>query len=669
MSWLAFHGPLGQGGWVFFAIYALAYAGMLGIWKWLPSRGGTAWVIFLAASARVIMLYFPASDDIFRYLWEGHVQLYGFNPFHMAPAHPALEPYRTWYWDRIDHRGLATIYLPFSQLLFRAVAFTGETPLMLKGVVTVFDLGTLALLFGLVRRLGIPRRHLVLYALNPLVILFTSGEGHIESVFVFWVIAAAYCAVAKRPAFAFAALGLAVMTNAKAIFLAPFFIDRSTLKFLPIFLLPFLFATPFLDQGVSFLDMPFRFATHFHFNGLVFSLVSPPSVSADGIVPAQFSHWAYLLCGILFAAGWLAAFFLTPDPVRAMFHSAGAFIVCSPTLHPWYLLILAPALVLYRTLPWNILMLTVGAVFPVYDHYAATSSWRESPVFLIVEYGPFLFGWIWYFYKQPGGSRRELFPLRRSITIIIPTLNECDNIALCIESARQRQGIVPEIIVVDGGSRDGTPDRVARLGNVRLLESEPGRGIQIARGAIVASGDIILILHADSRLSPGSLARMLDALESRPDAAGGAFGASYIPEMALSGEPGASSIYPGLRLRFIANLNNFRARFLGIAFGDQAQFFRNGSLPGGFPALRLMEDVELSLRIKEAGDLLFLPEGVKSSARRWSKRGFLGNSFRVIGLVGLYLFRRRLGLHHGDGAGYYRKYYGNEESIQRGISS
>jgi GT2 family glycosyltransferase len=179
-----------------------------------------------------------------------------------------------------------------------------------------------------------------------------------------------------------------------------------------------------------------------------------------------------------------------------------------------------------------------------------------------------------------------------------------------------------------------------------LLESAPGRGLQVARGLEAATGDVVLVLHADSRLLTGAVERMWEMLERRPDAAGGAFGACFDADR------------PGFR--FIEVLNNFRARSLGIAFGDQAQFFRRAALPGGFPALRLMEDVELSLRLKESGAVLFLPDGVVNSARRWTGRahgGYFVNSLKVVSLTALYLIRRRLGF-GGDGDGYYRVYYG-----------
>jgi glycosyltransferase involved in cell wall biosynthesis len=223
-------------------------------------------------------------------------------------------------------------------------------------------------------------------------------------------------------------------------------------------------------------------------------------------------------------------------------------------------------------------------------------------------------------------------------------LDEAERIGDCIASVRA-QGVPTEIIVVDGGSRDGTPDILAGLEGVKALSASRGRGMQIAAGVNAVSSDVVLTLHADSRLLPGALAALSEALARNPEIVGGSFSAAYDA--------------PGLRYRLIAALNNFRARFLGISFGDQAQFFRHAALADGFPAMRLMEDVELSLRLKEAGPTVHLPQGVVNSTRRWEKRGFAHNALKVVLLTALYLIRRRLGLEKGDGEGYYRRYYGD----------
>jgi GT2 family glycosyltransferase len=116
----------------------------------------------------------------------------------------------------------------------------------------------------------------------------------------------------------------------------------------------------------------------------------------------------------------------------------------------------------------------------------------------------------------------------------------------------------------------------------------------------------------------------------------------------------------------IAFLNNVRTVLTGISFGDQAQFFRTEALTvtGGFPSMMLMEDVELSLRLKEVGRLVFLRKGILVSGRRWQGNGFSGNLMTVLHLFPRYLIARRF--YRGDRLNrkYYEKYYGKPGKLK-----
>jgi hypothetical protein len=108
-------------------------------------------------------------------------------------------------------------------------------------------------------------------------------------------------------------------------------------------------------------------------------------------------------------------------------------------------------------------------------------------------------------------------------------------------------------------------------------------------------------------------------------------------------------------------LNNLRTRLCGIAFGDQGQFVRSEAIPlmGGFPTQMLMEDVELSMRLKEVGRVGFLGKGIVVSDRRWERQPFAANICLVLGLLCRYLFRRRLWRNRNDALEYYKSYYGD----------
>ena len=227
--------------------------------------------------------------------------------------------------------------------------------------------------------------------------------------------------------------------------------------------------------------------------------------------------------------------------------------------------------------------------------------------------------------------------------MVIPTLNEADNVATAVASA-QNQPEVAEIVVADGGSTDGTLES-ARQAGARVVSAPQGRGHQIRAGIDHTRADVIVVLHADSRLEPEAIRRILEALTAFERAPGGALG------MRFEGHARAT--------RWIARLNHLRARWAGIAFGDQGQFFRRAALNtvGGFPACMLMEDVELSLRLKQIGRPLYVDDGIWVSDRRWGREGLGGNVITVVHLCVGYLLLRRLGVDLGENSSFYRRYY------------
>jgi glycosyltransferase involved in cell wall biosynthesis len=247
--------------------------------------------------------------------------------------------------------------------------------------------------------------------------------------------------------------------------------------------------------------------------------------------------------------------------------------------------------------------------------------------------------------KKPAVAFAPFAPVA-GLAVIVPALNEQGGLAACLDSiaaAARRLPWPPEVVVADGGSTDATV-AVAVGRAATIVNSQRGRGAQIRAGIEASGADTLLVLHADCRLEPDALAAIVAALGARPLAAGGALGLRFEPDFFLSGLAG--------------RLNSLKTRLTGVAFGDQGQFFRRDALSriGGFPDLALMEDVELSLRLREAGEIVFIGRGVIASSRAWKQYGFFGNFRRMLPLLFTYLVRRRLGLSI-DAAAYYRKYY------------
>lgn len=195
-----------------------------------------------------------------------------------------------------------------------------------------------------------------------------------------------------------------------------------------------------------------------------------------------------------------------------------------------------------------------------------------------------------------------------SLSIIIPCLNEADRIEATLAALQPLRRRGAEVIVVDGGSTD---DTVARARGADCIVTAPsGRSFQMNAGAARASGDILLFLHADCRLPPQADGLAIDGLH-RARKSWGRFDV-HIES-------------PSRLLRIVEALMNLRSRVSGIATGDQALFVTRSLFDavGGFPAIRLMEDIALSQRLKRYGRPLCLSHKVAVSARRWERHGIL----------------------------------------------
>lgn len=192
------------------------------------------------------------------------------------------------------------------------------------------------------------------------------------------------------------------------------------------------------------------------------------------------------------------------------------------------------------------------------------------------------------------------------ISIIIPTLNEAANLATTLYLAQQGYDI--EIIVVDGGSQDQTV-AIAQSLRVQILSATLGRANQMNAGAKIATGDILLFLHADTRLPWGFDTAIRQNLENDSQLVAGAF------ELQIDDSRWI--------FRIIEKLVNWRSHFFSLPYGDQAMFLKTKTFweLGGFANLPIMEDFQLVQRLQKQGKIAIIPLPVVTSARRWQKLG------------------------------------------------
>lgn len=207
------------------------------------------------------------------------------------------------------------------------------------------------------------------------------------------------------------------------------------------------------------------------------------------------------------------------------------------------------------------------------------------------------------------------------LSVIIPVLDEERAIRGAIEDlARIRPH---EVIVVDGGSTDGTAQAV-RQSAAKLALSGKGRAAQMNRGARQAEGDVLLFLHADTRLPDTARSDIRERMDD-PRCVGGRFDIRLDSQRPL--------------LKLVGRLISFRSRLTRVATGDQALFVRRAVFErlGGFPEIPIMEDVAFSRALKREGRIACLGSRVVSSARRWERNGPVRTILLMWALKLLYL--------------------------------
>ena len=208
------------------------------------------------------------------------------------------------------------------------------------------------------------------------------------------------------------------------------------------------------------------------------------------------------------------------------------------------------------------------------------------------------------------------------ISIIVPVLNEAANLPRVIASTQPSQDV--EVIVVDGGSGDDTC-QVAAAQGVRVISSPPGRSKQMNLGAAVATGDILLFLHGDSRLPLG-----FDRLVRQT---------MFVDQPPIAGAFRLGIEAPQKSLRWVERGVNWRSQVCQMPYGDQGIFLRAQVFHeiGGFADLPIMEDFELMRRLRQRGKISIVPQPVMTSARRWLQKGILKttliNQLMVLGYL------------------------------------
>jgi len=335
------------------------------------------------------------SDDIYRYLWDGHVQLAGINPYLYPPDAPELESIRTAWHARINNPSISTIYPPFAQLVFAAGALAGGSLFALKAVWTLADLAACLLLAKIAHRTGrsVPGT-LVLFAWSPLLVVETAWSGHFESVGILLLVVLVFLALPARRAGSAAntwamgaVLALATLTKFAPIVALPALIRRYGVRLAAACAVVLvLFHLPYAEAGSALWAGLATYAEHWRAYEGAFAVI-------EAVVPGPGAP--RYLSGVLVLAVVAWATFRNLDAERALFWILGAGLLLSPTFHPWYALWILPFAALRRNRAWILLS---GLAFVTYlglGPYLETGEWPRPLWTVLLLWLPFYALLLW----------------------------------------------------------------------------------------------------------------------------------------------------------------------------------------------------------------------------------------------------------------------------------
>lgn len=332
-------------------------------------------------------------NDIYRYMWDGHMQHQGVNPFQYAPLESETEAYRTDYWQAINYPYVPTIYPPTLQFVFflSEAVYPGSIVGM-KFFLTIFDGATIFLILMLLEKLRKPPEWCLIYAWSPLVIKEIANSGHADSVSA-CLLTGFFLLIAHGRA-AQSAVALAAMTLTKffGILLLPLLHRHWTYwAYVAYFITIFVLYGPFLAPNVNPFEGFFTFSNEWLFNAGPYAAVEWALMEYSTLNwedSARIARYAMFVVVIATLAWQSLRLIGRREPealLRAAFIVLGTLLVCSPVVNCWYLVWLVPLMCVFPMKSW---IAFTGLVYLSYTYYYDYSfAWWVKPV----EYGVFFF--------------------------------------------------------------------------------------------------------------------------------------------------------------------------------------------------------------------------------------------------------------------------------------
>lgn len=324
------------------------------------------------------------SDDIFRYVWDGRAQHAGINPYLYAPDDPRVAFLREGHEENfqgINNKDIPTIYPPLMQMAFYVATAASESVHWMKFFFVLADLAIVFVLARLLPLLGLDPLRALVYAWSPLAVVEVAGSGHNDVLGALLLMASLDAILRQREALSVTFLTLSGMAKIIGFTLIPLFVRSVRPRAL--LLVPLLtigLALPYVSAGSLALRGLTQYGLRWRGNDALFHILYYVTGSLDT---------AKVVVGVFLVTMVLVLVALGANPIRSSYLTVGAILLLTTTVHPWYLLWIAPFLAIYPSPAW--LYLTLSVALAYHSAYLATpgQAWEDAVWVKLLEYGPF----------------------------------------------------------------------------------------------------------------------------------------------------------------------------------------------------------------------------------------------------------------------------------------
>ena len=368
-------------------------------------------ILIFSLIFRLTLLPATPSDDLYRYLWEGKLQLNWLNPYSLPPESSSLEGLRDSFFSGINHKHLTTIYPPLTLMVFAIADYVSHSFLSMKSAFLLFDVLTIFIIVRFLRVMGKAPINVLIYAWSPLVLISFAARGHCDSLQIFLVMLALYLFSIRRNLKSIVSIGLAAMSKFVFIIVAPFLIPRGKLKYLAV--LPFVIAIlylPYISAGKGLFSTLLHFGTQYHYNDSAHFLIFCLSLGSP-LISRIITSIIFVTVLLYLYREHLNTSYLEVDQnrndavLKFAFMAIGTFLILAPTVHPWYLTWIVPFLCFNNSWAWIVLTGTVvfyyfmnHNLFSTLIEYNNEWVWQEVHWLKLPEYVPFygllIYGWL-----------------------------------------------------------------------------------------------------------------------------------------------------------------------------------------------------------------------------------------------------------------------------------